>query len=159
MTDFTKTIVARVGIVGLGKATYWNSIVWGTDNWGESHLNFVVYKNHISTAVVTTTNGFSVIHQFPTTAIVTTVQAFHVQHQITDDLTIDSSKASNFQKSYGNNLDLTSDPNEINVCNNGYERVFHGGTTNALSAVANAYVLSSTTSIWSQVTAASTVWS
>jgi hypothetical protein len=160
MTDFTKTITVGLGLVGLGNAVYWGSgMVWGSSNWGEQSIALIVYHQIISTMSVSTTIGKDIAHQFATTMPINTSRSFDFQFQINDSLSLDSSKSSDFVKSYGNDLNLVSAPNEINVLNGPYSRICAGGSDNWLSCVSNAYALSSTSSTWTTAAAASTTWS
>ena len=134
-------------------------MTWGFANWGEQSLEFVVYKNVVSTAIVTTTIGKAIAHQFYSDMPITTARYFDFQFQINDSLSLDSSKASAFTKVYGNDLNLTTAPNEINVLNGDYAKICPGGSDNWLSCVSYAFTKSSTTTTWSTATAATTTWS
>ena len=158
MTAYTKTITVGLNLVGMGNAVYWG-FTWGSANWGEQSVEFLVYKNLVSTMTVSSTNAFDVSHQFFSTAPVTTTQGFQVIHQFSTDLSLDSSQSRDFSISYGNNLSLGSGPSEIKLFNGPYAKIWPGNTTNFLSAATFAYVSSSLTTTWSIASAASTTWS
>jgi len=160
MTDYSKTITVSLGLVGLGNAVYWGSgMVWGSSNWGEQSIALDVYHQIISTMSVSTTIGLGIVHQFATTMPIATNRSFDFQFQINDSLSLDSSMSRDFVKSYGNDLNLVSAPNEVNLLNGAYYRICPGGSDNWLSCVSNAYALSSTSSTWTAAVAASTTWS
>lgn len=158
MTDFTKTITVGLHLVGMGNAVYWG-FTWGEANWGDQSLEFLIYKNCVTTAVVTSTNGFNVVHQYYSTMPITTTNGFDVLHGVSTDLSLDSAIAKDFSRAYGNDLSISTGPSEINLFNGPYAKIWPGNTDNFLSAATFTYVPSATTTTWSTATAATTTWS
>ncbi len=163
MTAYTKTVSNQLGIVGLGYPVYWGTAVWGTDVWGSAAPAFAVAKAYVSTMTVSSTEQLSVVWDrtiVNSMAVSSTIDLSATFDRVINndcDLTSDVGKGST--RNIANDLTVESAQQSVYVLNGLYYRVFPGGVTNALSAVATSFVTNATSTTWAAASKPTTVWS
>lgn len=145
MADLSITIEERIGVYGGQSTVRWNSLVFGTDNWGwQGGLSISVTKP-ISETIT------------PSAALAD----FEVTKTIEETLSTSDDNVVGVFKTINESLSVSSAMDKLKLRDSeGFYRVFRGNTTEGEEKVVSDYTETSDSSdTWSEVTTSSTTWS
>jgi len=143
MVDYVKTFTNSLNVYGASEANRWNSLVFGTDNWGTTEdLPLVFEKGIFNTLATTSTVGKDILHGY------------------NNSLDMSSTVGKDFSRFTTNSMGVSNTMTSIHVQNDGFYVVWPGDTINFLDRVQTSFTLKTTdSSAWSETSFTTTTWS